>query len=209
MLKLNHRFDKNRIGQLLLRGVRQVDMIGRKEIHLDTALTAFQHKGVGLRPVEVSIKKQLKVLRTLHENPLESYRCVGIASYPSDLMAKRIAIWLFERALSIHQKRAATQSVSRTPPLWHTVYGGYVDKLRDGDERPSQLVISNVTMESTAYKVEKVRDLLEKYHDIPRIVVLGGSDPLTFFRQRLSYPIDAAIYVGGTGKELTSEDVDL
>lgn len=185
-------------------------MGGRRDLDLRTAFTELQHKGMGLRPVTVSAKKQLKNIQSLYEDPFKSFKCVCITSYPSDLVAKRLAIWIMDRAMTLYYKRTANQTMTLTPPLWHTVYGGYKDKLRDGDEKPSLLVLSNITVDSTAYKLETVRDLLEKYHYIPRIVVAAGTDPLTMFRTKLWYPTDAVFYLGGTGKELVaSVDLDL
>lgn len=201
--------DKKRIRHLVNRGVHPQDMMsGRNSIDLKTAFTELQHKGVGLRPVTVNIKRQVKNMQTLYENPFNSFKCVCITSYPSDLLAKRVAIWLMDRATTLYYQKVNARISTSSPPLWHTVYGGYKDRLRDGDDRPSFLVLANITIESTAYKLETVRDLLEKYRHIPRIVVAAGTDPLTMFRSKLFYPTDAVFYLGGNGKELLS-DIDL
>ena len=87
-------------------------------------------------------------------------------------------------------------------PLWHKVYGGYQDTLwdRHSDEKPSLLIISNVVDGAGNVKIEKTRDLLEMYSHIPRIVVMGGQDPLTFFGTKLYYPINAGLYLGPKNK---------
>jgi hypothetical protein len=58
------------------------------------------------------------------------------------------------------------------------------------------LIISNINETSTPHKLEKVRDILEKYSECPRIVVMSGSDPLTFFGTKLFYQINAGILLG-------------
>lgn len=66
---------------------------------------------------------------------------------------------------------------------WHSVYGNPTDELRDNKEMfnkikgSSLLVLSNIAVNSTAMKIEKVRDLLNMYSSIPRIVCVGGMDP--------------------------------
>jgi len=76
---------------------------------------------------------------------------------------------------------------SGTNFYWHSVYGGYHDPLRDDPdfakkalENCGLLVIGNIAINSVPVKIEKVRDLLTKYSDIPRIVATGGVDPVVF-----------------------------
>ena len=64
----------------------------------------------------------------------------------------------------------------------------------------SMLILSNFNTESTPLKVEKLRDILERYSNIPRIVVLGGIDPFTFFATRLNYPLDACLQLGADNR---------
>ena len=62
-------------------------------------------------------------------------------------------------------------------------------------EKPSLLVLSNVPSNSTNVKLEKLRDILESYSSVPRIVVTTGEDPITFFNQKLFLPLNYACYL--------------
>jgi hypothetical protein len=83
-------------------------------------------------------------------------------------------------------------------PLWYRVYGCLSDSLRDRpiQEMPCMLILSNVNEGSSNFKLEKVRDLLEKYSEIPRIVVTGGEPPCDLFANKLYYPMRAGFYIG-------------
>lgn len=150
----------------------------------------------------VTMKEQLKYLERFVRKPLGSFRCMCISSQPSDLRAKHLAMWMFDKAVQAYNDNGRMRGAhARTAPLWHRVFGGFHDELMESrSERPALLVISNVLEDSTSTKIEKVRDLLEKYNDTPRIVVTGGTDPLQLFRSRLCYPVDAAIYLDVTGR---------
>lgn len=85
--------------------------------------------------------------------------------------------------------------------LWHSVYGGFNDELRDdrvkADERLkkcSLLIISNLAENSTAIKVEKTRDLLTRYSHINRVVVTAGVSPVEYAKNVLHVKPDAMIH---------------
>jgi hypothetical protein len=86
---------------------------------------------------------------------------------------------------------------NRTYPRWHTINGSFQDSLRDGDliKSPSFLVISNVTVASTNTKLEKLRDLLRQYAQIPRVITLAGQDPITFANTKLFMGINYCMYL--------------
>jgi hypothetical protein len=74
--------------------------------------------------------------------------------------------------------------------------GGWHDRLRDGaDDQPSMLILSNVTVTSTNAKLEKLRDLLEMYAHIPRVVVVTGEDPLSFANTKLFLPVNHVLHL--------------
>lgn len=199
-LIINHSYSAAQLAYLETRGVAKQDMIGHKgKLDIGAAITSFQADTPGMRPVTVSAQRQRKVAETLLATGLGSgsYKCIGISSFPSDLIAKRMAIALFSNAIISHRK--SSRSIMAAP-LWHRVYSGFGDSLLSRSEKPSLLVITNVTVDSTNFKLEKVRDLLEMYRDVPRIVVTTGTDPVTFFRTKLYYPMDACLYLGAAGK---------
>jgi hypothetical protein len=73
---------------------------------------------------------------------------------------------------------------------WHSIYGGLSDNLRDTENPPELkdcrlLILSNVDANSIEFKLEKTRDILDKYSHIPRILAVGGVDPVTFSKRSL------------------------
>jgi hypothetical protein len=68
----------------------------------------------------------------------------------------------------------------------------------ENQEQASLLVLSNLTPNSTAAKLEKTRDMLEFYADIPRIVVIAGEDPITFFSRRLFWRVNNLFFLSSS-----------
>lgn len=142
----------------------------------------------------VPIKKQYTAIQSILNNPLKSKYTLGISSFPSDLRAKQLAIMIMRNAIVQMNKK----HIKKEYPLWHKLTGSYKDFIRDMDDQmmASMLILSGITDESTALKVEKLRDILEKYPNIPRVVVIGGVDPITFFANKLHLPLTAGIFLG-------------
>jgi hypothetical protein len=81
--------------------------------------------------------------------------------------------------------------------IWYPMYGGYSNPLMDRSDdlgMPSMIVLTNLTPVSTQIKLEKARDILARYQDIPRIVVSAGMDPLSFMTTRLHSAVNALAY---------------
>lgn len=194
-LVLKH-LPKEREKLLLSRGVPQADLIhGTTTVDVLASLTKYETSIPGVHAKLVSAQKQSRALESILSNPLRGSYTVCVNSFPSDLLAKNLATHIFSRGIDAWQKR---HKPGRGLPLWHRVFGGLNDVLRDKqtDDTPSLLIISNVNESSSAHKLEKVRDILEKYSHVPRIVVSSGSDPITFFTTRLHYPLHAGIHLG-------------
>lgn len=215
-LDLDFTFDTQRMKILKSRGVdgyafslakskfRVYDSLER--IRPDTSFLPEAHE---IR--SISIKKQAKCLERLLNKPLRSvgtgYTAV-IGSYPSDVRAKLIALNIMNNAID-DQISGRFKNTGRAYPLWHPLMGGFHDSLRDSDDKPlSMLIITNVSADSSQPKLEKLRDLLEKYHSIPKIVVVNGCDPVSFFLRYVRQPINYAIYVNGiTEKAISIMDI--
>ena len=104
----------------------------------------------------------------------------GVASSPSDARAKYFAAFLVQTFL----EKAPPNLVVK----WEALYGNtFANPALDLE--PSLIVITGLSPNSSNTKLEKARDLLEKHSSIPRIVVLAGEDPITFFATRLYSPI--------------------
>ena len=113
------------------------------------------------------------------ENP--RHPCIyGVASAPNDIKAKQFAAFLVQTFLE--------NAPPNTTVLWEQLYGNTF-KNSALEAEPSLIVITGLSPTSSNTKLEKARDLIEKHSNIPRIVVIAGEDPITFFSTRLYSPI--------------------
>jgi hypothetical protein len=106
-----------------------------------------------------------------------------ISSEPSDIKAKVLAKNILQVALD-----------NGVRGKWHTIIGGYKDELRDKVKPVNLLVLSNVPYNATDVKLEKLRDILELYHGVPRIVVTTGCEPIEFFNH-LGLPLNYGLWI--------------
>lgn len=150
-----------------------------------------------------SVKRQIDGASKLLSNPLHGAPIICIGSMPSDTRAKFFALSIMNAAV---EQMLAGSHKGRTMPIWHKVMGGYYDSIRDDKERPhySMLILSNVGRDSTPQKIEKVRDLLEMYDSIPRIVVVNGCDPVTFFAEKIRLSLRYAFMLNAKDARPTS-----
>jgi hypothetical protein len=145
----------------------------------------------GLKPRMISRDKQLGVVDAFLEDTFQP-RTIGLYSAPDDGMAKLLAAFLMQHA--------AINTNSRTAlPLWHDLTGGFnnplINEKNARAQGASMLVLNNVGPQSTQPKLEKLRDILETYTEIPKIVVVTGCDPYTFFKRHLFLPIHGLVYM--------------
>lgn len=178
----------------------------------------FEHAAVRMKPdipnmiiKAYGTKRQYHNLETVLEKPLRGNPIIGIGSYPTDMRAKMLAVNIMDRAIQVQSEATSGKLLQRDYPLWHKVYGGFKDTLRDGElsERPSMLVLSNIDLLSTNHKLEKVRDILERYDSIPRIVVLTGCCPMEFFATKLHLAMDYGFFVGPDDRPEKIEVLDI
>lgn len=137
---------------------------------------------------EIDSFTQLKSLASFVENP--SYPGVyGVASDPNDNVALYFAAYLAATYVAINP---------RANVLWHSLSGYKNTLLEEGtSETLDLLIVTNVTAQSSPHRLEMLRDLLVKYADIPRIVVIGGEDPVTFFATRLHFKLTHLFFHSG------------
>lgn len=179
----------------------------------------FQHSGLDLteaagriegllangKPKTMSSKLQVSAFKNLCARPLDAPYTYCISSSGTDTRAKYVASYLLYRALKVFETQRT--HTNRINPHWHVLTGSYQDELRDKAARvrfgkkPALLVLTNVVSNSSDVKVEKLRDILELHSDVPRVVVITGADPITFFSQRLQYPLNGALYLGKPVRE--------
>lgn len=134
----------------------------------------------------IAPETQNKSLARFIKNPKQAM-IYGIAGNPDDSKAKYFAAHLVQVHLAA---LGASANV-----VWATLYSGYENQyMRDDLAAPTLIVISNLTPNSTNVKLEKARDIIEKYPDVPRLVVCAGIDPLSFLAAFLHVPIHGLAY---------------
>lgn len=189
-------FSRERQRLLVSRGVPGQDLVpNRSNIDVSECLVKIEPNIPRIMPKLLTVGKQYRALAKIMESPLRSSYTLGIGSFPSDLRAKHLAQMIMSAAIDQYLEH---RKPGRALPLWHRVYGGLSDNLRDKPihDMPCMLIISNVTDGSSNYKLEKVRDLLEKFSEIPRIVITGGQPPCDLFGNKLFMPLRSALFLG-------------
>lgn len=194
---LKFRFDSDRVKLLKSQGVDGTALqVMRSPFLLDDALVSITPMVPKWLPedyqiAKTSVKRQIESCYRMLTNPLHGSPIIGIGSMATDERAKFLAMSIMDAA--IDQQRSGSHK-GKLLPIWHRVFGGYQDEMRDEKQRRniSMLIIANVGPDSTPHKLEKVRDLLEKYDNIPRIVVVNGCDPVTFFAEKMRMPMQFA-----------------
>lgn len=162
------------------------------------------------RPHNLDPEIQKKMYRAVLDNPFNSGNpyCMCISSMGNDSLAQYAAALILSSAKLQYDERR-TSWTSFDPPKWHILTGSYYDRYRDVDRpdtkgrdkrKPSLLVLSNLTADSSQIKLEKLRDLLEEYADIPRIVTFTGKDPISFFTHTLRYKLQGALYLNSSNR---------
>lgn len=197
---IRHTHDSKMAKILRSRGVSPLDIMhGQKAFNLEDVVQPISSQAFG-RVKKISANKQLNWYESSYRRVLgQSWLSAGIGGHPTDARAKQLALHLFMKAIQEYQSRDPRKNANRSLPLWHHVYGGFGDSLRDmKSDFPSFIVISNLTPECTSIKFEKVRDCLTKFNnmDIPVLVVCAGMDPYTLFATKLYYPMRWGINVG-------------
>ena len=146
---------------------------------------------------------QLAQYRRSWENPTGSWLMV-IGTYGDEDMALVAALGLMLKATI---KNAENPSIYNRPFFWR-LFGGNYDKLRQNDEFRNGignigiLILNNLAENSTVEKIEKARDLCSLYSDIPKVIVVAGTDPMVFSLEKLHLTPQRVLHLGRKGKEI-------
>lgn len=197
------RIDHTHYKQLLSRGMPP-DLARYKPYNIESYTSSFVSEVDGLKPKRILKATMVNSFASVMESPFVSPYIYIISSSPNDVKAKYAAASIMAAATKQHLGgNAHKHTRGKQAPLWHVVNGAFPDRLRDfSTEDPSMLILSNITIDSTNVKIEKVRDLLEKFPSIPRILVVTGADPVTFANTRLRVPINKALYIMTAKKQI-------
>lgn len=118
------------------------------------------------RPVQA--KKQVEWLNRCVNDPYHQPYILYLSDYKSGEIVRSVAAAIFSYACHLHT------NIGRERPKWIRLWQGYdLQVPLTGEDRPSFLVIDNCYTDSTAAKVEKLRDILACYDDTPVIVICG------------------------------------
>lgn len=194
------RLDSNIVPKLVSRGMPR-DILRMRPFNTDQHLISIVSEVEGLKTRRVPKKQQQEALQRVLEKPFGAPYLLAISSMPNDGKAKMLAALIMQQAIRAHIGGKFRGTRGKDLPLWHFVNGSWHDKLRDSqDEKPSMLILSNFTKDSTAAKTEKVRDLLERFNDIPRILLMTPDDPLSTVNRKLFVPVNSVLYLATARK---------
>lgn len=198
MANLIFKFNKDAAQALKSCGADHSVYAASSKFILEETCIPFKPEIKNCKNTMYSAAKQSDAFYKILEKPIKGHPLIVLSSYPTDSRAKVLAANLMWQAICQYREMGPRQRRGKSQPMWHRLYSGFKDPLIDNGAKPSFLVISNVTEESTPHKMEKLRDILEKHSDIPRVVVLGSkTDPVTFIAERLYLSIKDAAFVGG------------
>lgn len=147
--------------------------------------TSFTASIDGLKPKSFNQSKQLEMFSDFLGEPRRPMS-FGVSSAPNDGRSKLLAAYMMEYHL---------KSCVGATPVWHDLMGGFACTLLEDHSNASFMVLNNVGPDSSQTKKEKLRDLLEMYADIPKVVVVNGCDPFTFFTLHLRMPMQGLAYL--------------
>src|SRR5690606_1911293 len=210
--KLEFKLDSDRVKTLKLQGVDgHAFSVLRRPFELDAVLEPIVPKIPAWLPEDfaipkTSVNRKINNCNRLLNNPLHGSPIICISSMVTDERAKFLAMCFMSAA--IDQMRSGSQR-GKQLPVWHRLLGGFNDKYRDGHGQfnPSMLILTNVAHDSTNVKLEKLRDILELYDSIPRIVVVNGSDPVSFFAEKVRMPLSYAFFMNNRNANSRSKSL--
>lgn len=159
----------------------------------NTNVLASSHERRKVVPPAVQLSKYQRSW----DNPHGSWWMVIGSDFNED-MAITAALGLMMRSTIRH---AGNPGVHHRPFCW-PLYGGSWDRLRDREEFRSgvggigMLLLTNLAENSSREKIEKCRDLLNMYSDVPRVVTVAGSDPLKFAIEQLHASPTRVLHLG-------------
>lgn len=192
-------FSKQMSDLMVTRGLDRIVLSNKRvTFDLNDAVTPFKPLINGVKTKIIGETKQISMVKSLLDKPFKGTGVHIVNSFPSDLRAKIFAACVMHKAIEEFNGLDVRKRHGRTLPMWVRVMGySSVDQVKMIKEaKPSLLIISNVTDEATPHKIERLRDILDCVDSIPKIVVTGGADPVTFFSRKLYYPIASAVRLG-------------
>lgn len=162
-----------------------VPNLGRASLKFKPKAFMVESPKLDGRIVEASHQRQC--YEQFKVNPLlpMTYVCAG---NPDDVKARFFAAHL----AGLHARYMLM--MQRTPRvLWEQLYGGF-DNPAMRHEDLSMLVIDNLSAIPNKVKYDKARDLIARFPRIPKVLIVGGEDPVSFAATRLFVPAHGIVY---------------
>lgn len=167
--------------------------------------TSFVSETEFTNATSITSSNQVSFVSKIIENPWFAPYIFCVSSMPNDMRAKSLVAFLLSIAIRYQLSARSDKSINlpektirkiklKSLPLFDT-FNGFESQSVKNHEKPSLIVLSNVTINSTQHRIERLRDTLEHYSDIPRIVCISGCDPLTFFNTKLFMNLNGCCYL--------------
>jgi len=157
-----------------LRGVPMCPDLGMPSLKFDPQAFVIESPRLESKIIEASV--QHRSLELFQAKPTMAMTYL-VAATPDDSKAKYFAAYL----VSLHNAFLGLKA----EVAWDHVYSGFDNPLLKREADPTLIVLDNLTVRSSNLKFEKVRDVIERYPRIPKIVVCVGEDPISFASTRL------------------------
>lgn len=166
------------------------------KFNLEETFKSFKPKMRYSKAKLIPAERQLDDFTALLDNGITGNPIIAISSIPTDARAKILALNLMSTVL---ERRAESIRSSpthvRKAPRWYTLYNQYLNFDNLKRDNPCCVFISNIPV-STGQKLERLRDLMEFFADVPRILVTAGPDPVGYVADNLYLPVNYAFCVG-------------
>jgi len=190
------KIEKSLYTRLAYAGVPNIVFL-RKEIDLDDSVTYIESTtGKNKKPTSLKRNEQIRMFKRMVKHLIGKPSLFCISSNPTDTEAKYAAAYLLSKAMEQYQEKQRTGEMrTAAPPRWHILTGAYQDSYREHKRNVSFLVLTNVLHDSSDVKIEKLRDLIEIYSDIPKVLVTATQDPVTFCTEKLHVRLTGAMYL--------------
>lgn len=111
----------------------------------------------------------------------------GVGAAPDDTYAKMFAAFLtykfIKETTAVNSVAWVSTSLNRSSESQSTLKDLF-------HKSPSLLVITGLTPNTPQFKLDLVHEVCEHHSGIPRILVIAGEDPVTYFYTRLFLPLN-------------------
>lgn len=144
----------------------------------------------------VPAERQLEDFTSMLNEGITGNPIVVLSSIPTDARAKILALNLMSRTLDLRAEAVGSRpNHTKKAPRWYTLYNQFLNFDALKRDNPCCVFISNIPV-STGQKLERLRDMLEFFADIPRVLVTAGPDPVGYVADNLYLPVNHAFLVG-------------